>query len=56
MTHTISWGLFAPAQLFLHDLATIGNIQRISARIATGVIAFPAPFLYQRLFARSTGR
>ncbi len=41
-------------KLFLHDLSTIGNIYRIAALIATGLIAFIASFLYQRFFARST--
>ena len=41
-------------KLFLHDLSTIGNIYRIGALIATGLIAFLASFLYQRFFASST--
>lgn len=41
-------------KLFLHDLSTIGNIYRIAALIATGLIAFLASFLYQRFFARTT--
>ena len=41
-------------KLFLHDLANIGNIYRIAALIATGVIAFLASFLYQRFFSNPT--
>ena len=41
-------------KLFLHDLANIGNIYRIAALIATGVIAFVASFLYQRFFSNSS--